>query len=134
MHVVSLHTLVTGGFLRKLRGPTRYTTREVRLRLQAGGLGGPRTVAVQAAAAQVGGWMRLLPSDAARERNLGLAAERLPTVVFWFCSGLSAEQIGRRLTPLGESCYGDRAIDAACSLIAALLNSSQAPGANGGRQ
>jgi hypothetical protein len=115
---------VSCGFLRALRGPGRYSSKEVRLRLQARDpLGGPRTAAVQAAAAQVGGWMRLLPSDAGREHNLGLAAGRLPTVVFWFCEGLSPEQIGRRLTPLGESCYGDRAIDAACTLIAALLNS-----------
>jgi hypothetical protein len=80
---------------------------------------------VQVAAAQVGNWMQLLPTDAAREHNLGLAAGRLPSVVFWFRAGLSAEQIGRRLTPLGESCYGDRAINAACALIAALLNSSE---------
>jgi hypothetical protein len=128
MHVASLRTLVTAsdGFLRALRGPTRYSPREVRLRLQPGGpLEGSRTAAVQAAATQVGSWMRLLPPDAAREHNLGLAATRLPSVIFWFRAGLSAEQIGRRLTPLGESCYGDRAIDAACTLIAALLNSSQ---------
>jgi len=126
VHIMSLHALVSvsGGFLRALRGPERYTSQEVRLRLQSGGqLGGPRTAAVQAAAAQVGGWMRLLPSDAGREDRLGLAAGRLPSVVFWFREGLSSEQIGRRLTPLGESCYGDRAIDAACALIAALLNS-----------
>jgi hypothetical protein len=124
VHITSLHVLVfvSGGFLRALRGPGRYSSKEVRLRLQTGGLGGPRTTAVQSAAAQVGGWMGLLPSDASREHNLGLAAARLPSVVFWFREGLSAEQIGRRLTPLGESCYGDRAIDAACSLIAALLN------------
>jgi hypothetical protein len=72
--------------------------------------------------------MRLLPTDAAREHNLGLAAGRLPSVVFWYRTGLSAETIGRRLTPLGDSCYGNRAIDAACALIAALLNSSRAPG------
>src|SRR6516162_1513527 len=128
MHVASLETLVavSGGFLRALRGAGRYSTREVRLRLQPGkSLEGARTLAVHVAAAQVGSWMRLLPNDAAREHNLGLAAGRLPSVVFWFRAGHSAEQIGRRLTPLGESCYGDRAINAACALIATLLNSSE---------
>jgi hypothetical protein len=57
MHMASLRTLVTAsdGFLRALRSPTRYSPREVRLRLQPGGpLEGPRTAAVQVAAAQVG--------------------------------------------------------------------------------
>ncbi len=77
---------------------------------------------VHAAAAEIGAWMRLLPNDAYREHRLGLAASRLPSVVFWHRQGLSAEVIGQRLTPFGERCYGDRAIDAACGVIAALLN------------
>ncbi len=127
----SVHALValSGSVVRALWHPARYGSHEVRLRLRPGSsLSGSRTVAVQAAAAEVGAWMRLLPRDAAREHRLGLAAGRLPSVVFWYREGLSAEEIGRRLTPLGESCYGDRAIDAACTLIAALLNSSQVPG------
>lgn len=132
MDASSLHSLLalSGSFARALRHRARYSSREVRLRLQPGGpLGGPRTVAVEAAAAEVGAWMRLLPMDATREHRLGLAAGRLPTVVFWYRQGLSAEEIGRRLTPLGESCYGDRAINAACALIAALLNGDRAYGA-----
>jgi hypothetical protein len=84
-------------------------------------VGDPRTAAVHAAAAEIGAWMRLLPNDACREHRLGLA-NRLPTVVLWHHQGLSPEDIGRRLTPFGERCYGDRAIDAACEVIAALLN------------
>jgi hypothetical protein len=85
--------------------------------------GDPRTAAVHAAAAEIGAWMRLLPIDATREHRLGLSANRLPSVVLWHSRGLSAEEIGRRITPFGETCYGDRAIDAACTLIAAQLNS-----------
>src|SRR5438552_8917533 len=74
--------------------------------------GDPRTAAVHAAAAEVGAWMRSLPGDAAREHRLGLAATRLPSVVFWYRQGLSSEEIGRRLTPFGCSSYGDRATTA----------------------
>jgi len=81
---------------------------------------------VHAAAAEVGPWMRLLPNDAGLEHRLGLAASRLPSVVFWYRQGLSPEEIGRRLTPFGCGCYGDRAIAAACALIATLLNSGWA--------
>jgi len=79
-------------------------------------------LAVHAAAAEVGAWTHLLPSTARSEKELGLAASRLPAVVFWYRQGLSSYEIGRRLTPFGEASYGDRAIDAACALIARLLN------------
>jgi len=79
-------------------------------------------LAVHAAAAEVGAWTHLLPSTARSENQLGLAASRLPAVVFWYRQGLSSYEIGRRLTPFGEASYGDRAIDAACALIARLLN------------
>ena len=111
-------------FARTLRPPPRFSCEEVRLHLQPGSSSDdPRTSAVEAAAAEVGAWMRLLPEDASREDRLGRAAGRLPSVVFWYREGLSAEDIGRRLVPFGERCYGDRAIDAACGLIAALINS-----------
>jgi hypothetical protein len=67
--------------------------------------------------------MRLLPSDATREHRLGKVVSRLPSVVVWYAHGLSSEEIGRRLTPFGQQYSGDRAIDAACTAIAALLNS-----------
>jgi hypothetical protein len=118
---------LSGSFFRALCQAEPYSPREVRARLlDEMSQGDPRTVAVHAAAAEVGAWMRLLPSDAAREHRLGLAASRLPSVVFWHRQGLSSEEIGRRLTPFGCSCYGDRAINAACGLIAGLLNSGWA--------
>ena len=101
----------------------RYSPQEVRARLHDdNSQSDPRTAAVHAAAAEAGGWMRLLPNDAYREHRLGLAATRLPSVIFWYRQGVSPEQIGRRLTPFGGGSDGDRAIAAACGLIAALLN------------
>jgi hypothetical protein len=88
---------------------------------------GTRAEAVLVAAADVSAWMRLLPADASREHKLGLAAARLPSVVYWFRRGCSAEDIGRRLTPFGEASYGNRAIDAACALIAQRLNGAPLP-------
>jgi hypothetical protein len=118
---------LSGSIFRALRQAEPYSPREVRARLvDETSQADPRTAAVHAAAAEVGAWMRLLPGDAAREHRLGLAASRLPSVVFWYRQGLSSEEIGRRLTPFGCSCYGDRAINAACTLIAALLNSGWA--------
>ena len=118
---------LSGSLFRALRHPEPYSPREVRARLlDEMSQADPRTAAVYAAAAEVGAWMSLLPGDAAREHRLGLAATRLPSVVFWYRQGLSSEAIGRRLTPFGCSCYGDRAINAACTLIAALLNSGWA--------
>ena len=114
---------LSGSLVRALRHREPYSPQEVRTRLlDEMSHGDPRTAAVHAAAAEVGAWMRLLPGDAAREHRLGLAATRLPTVVFWYRQGLSSEEIGRRLTPFGCSSYGDRAINAACTLIALLLN------------
>ena len=105
-----------------------YSPQEVRARLHDhNSRGDPRTAAVHAAAAEASAWMGLLPSDASREHRLGLAANRLPSVVFWYRQGVAPENIGRRLTPFGCRCYGDRAIDAACTLIAALLNTRRGP-------
>jgi hypothetical protein len=111
---------------RGLRHFEPYSQQEVRARLLDDVLPrDPRTAAVHAAAAESGSWMHLLSNDATREHRLGRAACRLPSVVFWYGNGLSPEEIGRRLTPFGERCYGDRAIDAACTAIAALLNSGR---------
>jgi hypothetical protein len=100
-----------------------YSPAEVRSRLRLDGADGdPRSLAVHAAAAEIGAWTHLLPPTARTEKQLGLAASRLPAVVFWYRQGLSSYEIGRRLTPFGEASYGDRAIDAACALIAHLLN------------
>jgi hypothetical protein len=118
--------------LRRVQSRAPYSPREVRARLREDPSSRePRTAAVHAAAAEIGAWMHLLPQEAAREDHLGLAASRLPTVVFWFCRGMQPQEIGRRLTPFGESCYGNRAIDAASTLIAELLN-RRAAGERGG--
>jgi hypothetical protein len=115
-----------GKVLRGLRSRARhaaYSPTEVRLRLRLDPAdGNPRTQAVHAAAANIGAWTVLMPPDADRETRLSLAAARLPSVVFWYRQGLSPEEIGRRLTPFGDSTYGERAINAACALIARLLN------------
>jgi hypothetical protein len=112
--------------IRGVRHFQLYSPQEVRARLRVDVRDGdPRTAAVQATAADVGAWMRLLANDAAREHRLGRAANRLPSVVFWFGQGVSTEEIGRRLTPFGEQCYGERAVDAACSAIAVLLNTGR---------
>lgn len=117
----------SGNLVRGLRHFEPYSPREVRARLLDNpSQGDLRTAAVHAAAAEIGAWMRLLSNDATREHRLGRAASKLPSVVFWHGHGVSAEEIGRRLTPFGEQCYGDRAIDAACTAIAALLNSGAA--------
>ena len=108
--------------VRKLAPPAAYSADEVRARLRAPAEDDPRTRAVHEAAANIGAWTHLLPKDAGREARLSLAAARLPSVVFWYRQGLTAEEIGRRLAPFGERVYGERAIDAACALIAAHLN------------
>jgi hypothetical protein len=125
MTVLTLHSIlaISATLLQRPRERACFTSVEVRARLrQPTPSEDPRTAAVHAAAGEVGQWMRMLPRDASREHRLGRSAARLPSVLFWYREGLSAEEIGRRLTPFGESCYGDRAVDAACALIAALLN------------
>lgn len=97
-----------------------YTSLEVRSRLRQPPALHPRTQAVHAAAADVGAWTALLGRRGARE--LGRAADRLPTVVFWFCQGRHLDEIGRALTPFGSTWDGDQAVDAASQLIARLLN------------
>src|ERR1051326_6859798 len=114
-------TLVRGMHLNRPFRP--FSPAEVRSRLRIDAKDGdPRTLLVHAAAAEIGAWTHLLPPSARSERRLGLAASRLPSVVFWYRHGLSSYEIGRRLTPFGEASYGDRAIDAACALIAHRLN------------
>ena len=59
--------------------------------------------------------------------DLGRTATRLPTVVFWYRQGVSLADIGRRLSPFGGAWDANRALDAATSLIADVLNSGQIP-------
>jgi hypothetical protein len=107
--------------LAQLPRPARpYTAEEVRLRLQLDDTQHPRTAAVHAAAAQCGIWARLLPDKLALD--LGRAAHRLPTVVYWYRQGIPPHEIGRRLSQFGGAWDADRAFDVATQLIARALN------------
>lgn len=98
-----------------------YTAEEVRARLHADSLDRDgRTRRVHAAAALTGVWTSHLTDRIAFD--LGRAANRLPTVVFWYRQGLSAHEIGRRLSPFGTAWDADRALNAAAGLIADALN------------
>jgi hypothetical protein len=97
-----------------------YTAGEVRQRLQVDHDGDARTTAVHAVASMTGIWSSPLPDRLAFD--LGRAANRLPSVVFWYSQGLSEQEIGRRLSPFGTAWDADRALDAATTLIAQALN------------
>jgi hypothetical protein len=106
-----------GQFPRPIR---TYTSEEVRLRLQLEDTAHPRTIAVHAAAAQSSIWSSLLTEKVAFD--LGRAATRLPTVVFWYRQGVPPHEIGRRLSRFGGAWDADRAITVASELIARALN------------
>ena len=122
MHQTQLHLASKRrrSWPRLLGARNHYTGAEVRQRLQVDRLDDPRTAAVHAAAARVGVWSSLLSPRAAIE--LGRAADRLPTVVYWYRQGLSACEIGRRLSPFGGAWDANRALDTAATLIAQALN------------
>src|SRR3954470_665616 len=105
---------------RLLAAHRNYTSREVRQRLQIDRPDDPRTAAVHMAASQIGVWSSLLSQRAALE--LGRAANRLPTIVYWYRQGLTPGEIGRRLSPLGGAWDADRALDTAAMPIAQALN------------
>jgi hypothetical protein len=114
MHLFTFTTLLNFAPWRAIRAD------EVRRALRSDSASDPRSAAIHAAAAQTGAWCALLSERAARE--LGPAARRLPSVIYWYQHGLSPEAIGRRLTPLGAAWDGERAVDAACRLIARVAN------------
>jgi hypothetical protein len=97
-----------------------FTAREVRHRLGEAQADDPRTAAVHAAAARTGLWSARLPDRLAFE--LGAAAGRLPSVVYWYRQGLSPHDIGRRLSMFGGAWDAERALDVAAGLIAEALN------------
>ena len=97
-----------------------FTPEEVRQRLLLDYTAHPRTAAVHTAAARSGIWSGLLPDEAAFE--LGRAAHRLPTIVFWHSQGVPPCEIGRRLSPFGGAWDAERALSVATALIAAVLN------------
>ena len=97
-----------------------YSPEEVRRRLQKDTLGDPRTAAVHAAAARTALWSGLVSDKVAAD--LGPAANRLPTIVLWYCQGVSPHEIGRRLSPFGGAWDADHALAVAAALIAYILN------------
>jgi hypothetical protein len=54
--------------------------------------------------------------------ELGRAANRLPSVMMWYCQGVALDEIGRRLFRFGGSSEAERAVTAAAVLIAESLN------------
>jgi hypothetical protein len=97
-----------------------FTPEEVRQRLRLADTAHPRTAAVHSAASRISLWSSLLPDKIALD--LGAAGQRLPTIVFWHCQGISLDDIGRRISPLGGPWDAERAIDVASQLIAHILN------------
>jgi hypothetical protein len=97
-----------------------FTAKEVRQRLRADITSDPRTRAVHAAAARTAIWSSQLPDRVAFD--LGRTANRLPTVVYWYCQGVPVLEIGRRLSPFGGEWDAERALNVAATLIANALN------------
>jgi hypothetical protein len=97
-----------------------YSAEEVRLRLLEDDATHPRTAAVHAAASRTGAWSMLVSEKVALE--LGRASTRLPTIVHWYRQGVSAHEIGRRLSPFGGAWDAERALAVAAALIAYTLN------------
>jgi hypothetical protein len=97
-----------------------FSAREVRQRLRVERSDDPRTAAVHAAAARTSVWSGLLSDRLATD--LGRAAGRLPTIVFWYRQGVSEHEIGQRLSPFGGAWDAERALDVAAALIAEVLN------------
>jgi hypothetical protein len=102
----------------------RFTADEVLQCLRVGEPGDGRTAAVQAAAARTGVWASRLPDKTAFQ--LGRAAGRLPSVVYWYTQGVSFNEIGSRLSPFGSAWDARRALRVAAELIAAALNRGEA--------
>jgi hypothetical protein len=108
------------GMFPRSRTISSYSPEEVRLRLRVIEPTDPRTAAVHAAAAHTGLWSSLVSDKVAIE--LGPAADRLPTVVYWYRQGVSAHDIGRRLSMFGGAWDAERALAVAAVLIAYVLN------------
>jgi hypothetical protein len=108
------------GVWRLLAQRDTFTAEEVRQRLLSADTTHSRTTAVHAAAARTALWTSRLPEKAARD--LGRAASRLPTVVYWYRQGVPASEIGRRLSPFGGAWDADRALEVAAVLITEVLN------------
>jgi hypothetical protein len=104
---------------RLLAAQRNFTPQEVLVRLRQE-LDDPRTAAIHAAAARSGLWSSLLPDKVAYD--LGRTGNRLPTIVYWYSQGMSAAEIGRRLSLFGGAWDAEHALGVAAKLIAQLLN------------
>jgi hypothetical protein len=120
MHLSSILSKSRLPWPRLLSQRVTFTPKEVRQRLRQDEATDPRTAAVHAAAACTSLWSALLTDKIAYD--LGRTATRLPTIVFWYCQGVSAHEIGRRLSTFGGAWDADRAVDVASALIAHILN------------
>jgi hypothetical protein len=99
-----------------------FSPEEVRLRLRSDQPDEPRTKAVHEAAARTGLWSARLSERMAAD--LGRAGRCLPSIVFWYRQGISADEIGARVSPFGGGWDAERALTVAATLIAEVLNSS----------
>lgn len=124
--------------LRQLRSalaghrPALYTADEVAVALSpvlSEGLESDRKETILACAACPSEWLSYLDERAAWE--LGRAADKLPSLVFWRRVGLPMEEMGRRLNLLGGAWHADRALAAAERCIAARLNDRGRPAVRG---
>ena len=97
-----------------------FVAEEVRELLRRDASADPRAALVYAAASDTRTWTTLLKRSDRFE--LGQIAGRLPAVVFWYTSGTSTEEIGRRLGFFGGAWDGEQAINTASRLIATSLN------------
>jgi hypothetical protein len=120
MHLSSTSSKSRLRWPRLLSQRVTFTPTEVRQRLRLDQRADPRTAAVHAAAARTSLWSGLLTDKLAYD--LGRTSTRLPTIVFWYCQGVSAHEIGRRLSAFGGAWDADRAVDVASALIAHILN------------
>jgi hypothetical protein len=112
--------------LPRLLAPRKtFSPREVRERLRIENSDDPRTVQVHEAASRTGEWAGRLSDRLSFE--LGRAATRLPTIVYWYRQGIPPREIGRRLSPFGSEWDAERALDVAATLIARSLNRSEYP-------
>jgi hypothetical protein len=84
-----------------------------------------RAATVRACAAVPSEWLDYLHPE--RSRELGRAAQRLPSVVYWWSSGCSFAEIGRHLSLFCGDWVAQRALDAALECIAARLNDTNRP-------
>ena len=123
---------------RVLGGSTRrpYTADEVLAQLTPGDPAATeaanepsRAQAIRACAAQPSEWLGRLDPGAAS--SLGRLTDRLPTIVWWYASGRSLDDLGERLCAFAGGLQARRALGVAARCIAARLKDRTAPAVSG---